>query len=258
MKAKTGIDRYNTFGLREEWLDLFFSSPEDYFIGENSGLGVKQKPAMANWLKEAEIIDANKRLTDLGKLLHEVYADNIDVVWEIIWINLVKNSFICHWFATHIKNGITYSKKSLTEVFIDEFQSTYGKRTVENALSALIGTFANSPIGEQFGLYEQAEKTNAERKSCKTLSDTAVAYSIYRYSETRKSRSLNVSDFYREDVQEGVYVEFLYAKESLRQNLRNLNSANNRVIVAELNMGLDSITLRDDLTSYEVLKQMLK
>ena len=26
MKAKTGIDRYNTFGLREEWLDLFFSN----------------------------------------------------------------------------------------------------------------------------------------------------------------------------------------------------------------------------------------
>lgn len=30
MKAKTGIDRYNTFGLREEWLDLFFSTPDDY------------------------------------------------------------------------------------------------------------------------------------------------------------------------------------------------------------------------------------
>lgn len=42
MKAKTGIDRYNTFGLREEWLDLFFSTPDDYFEGENSGLGVKQ------------------------------------------------------------------------------------------------------------------------------------------------------------------------------------------------------------------------
>ena len=60
MKAKTGIDRYNTFGLREEWLDLFFSTPDDYFEGENSGLGVKQKPAMANWLKEAVTMGVKK------------------------------------------------------------------------------------------------------------------------------------------------------------------------------------------------------
>ena len=58
-------------------------------------------------------------------------------------------------------------------------------------------------------------------------------------------------------AQEGVNVEFQYTKDSFRKNLRNLNSANNRVLVAELNMGLDSITLRDDLTSYAVLKQLL-
>lgn len=84
MKAKTGIDRYNTFGLREEWLDLFFSTPDDYFEGENSGLGVKQKPAMANWLKEAEIINNDKSLTELGKFLCEIYTDNAETVWEII------------------------------------------------------------------------------------------------------------------------------------------------------------------------------
>lgn len=258
MKAKTGIDRYNTFGLREEWLDLFFSSPDDYFVDNNSGLGVKQKPAMANWLKEAEIIDNNKSLTELGKLLCDIYIDNADIVWEIIWINLVKNSFICHWFASRIKQGVVYSKKSLTELFIDEFQSTYGKRTVENALAALLGTFENSPIGRQFGLHEDVEKTNARRENCQELSDIAVAYSVYRYSESRNSRSLTVADFYREEVQEGVNIEFLYPKEALRKNLRNINSANKRVLVAELNMGLDSITLRDDLTSLSVLNQMLQ
>lgn len=257
MKAKTGIDRYNTFGLREEWLDLFFSTPDDYFEGENSGLGVKQKPAMANWLKEAEIINNDKSLTELGKFLTEIYTDNAETVWEIIWINLVKNSFICHWFASHIKQGTVYNKKSLTEMFIDEYQSTYGKRTVENALSALLGTFSYSPIGERFGLYKDVEKTNAKRGVCQELSDTAIAYSLYRYSEARNTRSLTISDFYREDAQEGVNVEFQYTKDSFRKNLRNLNSANNRVLVAELNMGLDSITLRDDLTSYAVLKQLL-
>ena len=257
MKAKTGIDRYNTFGLKEEWLDLFFSSPEDYFVGNNSGLGVKQVPAMVNWLKEAEIIDSDKKLTELGELLSEIYMNEPDIVWEIIWINLVKNSFICNWFASTIRPGTTYNKKTLTELFIDEYQSTYGKRTVENAISALIATFANSPIGERFGLYEDENKGAATRNHCQELSNLSIAYSIYRYSEIRNTKSLTVSDFYREGIQEGFYIEFAYPKELAKQSLRSLNSANDRLLVAELNMGLESITLREDLTPLDIVKQML-
>lgn len=257
MKAKTGIDRYNTFGLREEWMDMFLSSPNDYFEGNNSGLGVKQLPAMVNWLKEAEILDSNKKITEIGDTLIKLYSCYPDLVWEIIWINLVKNSFICHWFATKIKPGTSYSKKFLVELFIDEYQATYGKRTVENAITALISTFANSPIGKRFGMYDNVDGIVATRGFSEELSNEAVAYSIYRYSENRNIKTLSVSDFYKDDVEEGVNVEFAYSIDMVKKNLRNLNSANNRILVAELNMGLDSISLRDDLTSLNVLKQML-
>lgn len=257
MKAKSGIDRYNTFGLKEEWVDIFFSDPESYFKDNNSGLGVKQVPAVTNWLKEAEIIDDKKNLTELGEILSEVYRDNPDLVWEIIWVNLVKNSFICHWFAARVKPGMTYNKKSLTDMFIDEFQSTYGKRTVENAIAALLGTFANSPIGERFGLYVNPDKGTATRNYSEELSDETVAYSAYCYAESHNSKMLSVSDFYRDEVQDGINVEFGFPKEYMKKKLRNLNSANNRVLIAELNMGLESISLRDDLTSLSVLKQLV-
>ena len=38
------------------------------------------------------------------------------------------------------------------------------------------------------------------------------------------------------------------------KKLRALSSANNRVLIAELNMGLDHITLRDDLDPLKVLE----
>jgi hypothetical protein len=193
----------------------------------------------------------------LGALLAETYRDNPDIVWEIIWINLVKNSFICKWFVSRIKPCTSYNKKSLTELFIDEFQSTYGKRTVENAIAALLATFANSPIGERFGLYVDVEKGTATRGECEDIADQTVAYSIYSYSEAHNSKTLSVSDFYRDDIQDGVKVEFAISKECLKQKLRNLNSANNRVLIAELNMGLESITLRDDLTPLSVLRLLL-
>ena len=193
----------------------------------------------------------------MGKLLQNTYTDNSDLVWEIIWINLVKNSFVCHWFAARIKPGTKYNKKSLVDLFMDEFQATYGKRTVENAISALLATFAASPIGERFGLYEDVEKGSATRSYCQELSNEAVAYSVYKYSEHHNSKTLTVSDFYREDSQEGINVEFAFPKEYTKKSLRSLNSTDNRVLIAELNMGLESITLRDDLTSLSTLQQLI-
>lgn len=257
MKAKSGIDRYNTFGLKEEWLSVFFSDPESFFTENTAGLGVKQIPAMTNWLKEAEIINDKKELTEVGKILSNAYVNDPDTVWEIIWVNLVRNSFIVHWFCSRVKINSQYNKKLLTDMFMDEFQSAYGKRTVENAIAALVGTFSNSPIGERFGLYVDEEKGTAYRCNSMELSDITVAYSTYRYAEDHNTKSLRVNDFYNEDNVGGVFVEFGFTKESAKKSFRNLNSASNRVLIAELNMGLDSITLRDDLTSTDILKQLV-
>ena len=46
-------------------------------------------------------------------------------------------------------------------------------------------------------------------------------------------------------------------KKTLEFLLRSLNSEMNRVLIAELNMGLDNITLRDDLTSVTALASIL-
>lgn len=260
MKSKTGIDRYNTFGLAADWVDMYFADPETYFVGNNHGLGVKQVPAMANWMKEAGVINEKKELTELGALLQNIYQDNPDLVWEIIWINLAHNSFIAKWFCSRIKPGTTYNKKILVELFIDEYQDTYGKRTVENAVTALLSTFKNSPIGEQFGMFTDVVIENrmdtATRANTEEVSEEAIAYSAYCYAQEHNSTMLTISDFYREDVNDGFAVEFAANKEDVKRKLRNLNSSANRVLIAELNMGLDSITLRDDLTPLSVLQQL--
>ena len=114
-----------------------------------------------------------------------------------------------------------------------------------------------SPIGERFGLYVNPDKGTATRNYSEELSDETVAYSVYCYAESHNSKMLSVSDFYRDEVQDGINVEFGFPKEYMKKKLRNLNSANNRVLIAELNMGLESISLRDDLTSLSVLKQLV-
>ena len=60
-KRTSGIDRYSTFGLREVWLEEFFTYGDEWL--ENNSLGPKQVPAVTHWLAEAQLIDSNTKKT---------------------------------------------------------------------------------------------------------------------------------------------------------------------------------------------------
>ena len=95
------------------------------------------------------------------------------------------------------------------------------------------------------------------RQEHEDLSEIGLAYSLYKYSEVTGIRSLRISDFYSSDCGYGPYKTFGLTKTNFEKGLRALDSYSNRVLTAELNMGLDNITLRDDLTPLEVLKTLM-
>lgn len=252
------LNRYYMFGLKEVWVDMFFSDPENYFKDNNHRLALNQVSAVTNWLKDAEIINEAKGLTELGEILHTEYIHNPELVWEIIWINLVRNSIICRWFALNVKPGMTYSKRILTDMFVDELQPEYSLRTVDCAISAMLSTFKSSPIGERFGLFVNPEKLYATRTYTTQLSVESFAYSIYCYAESLNTKLLSISDLYCDEAQSCVKVEFGLPIECAKKMLANLSSANNTVLVTELNMGQESISLRKELTAISALKKLLK
>ena len=89
---------------------------------------------------------------------------------------------------------------------------------------------------------------NCENKILKKGFDTvereALAYSLFRYAEQKGVRSLRISDLYAPDNTIGAYREFGLTKPAFEQLLRSLNSDDKRVLIAELNMGLDSMCCR--------------
>ena len=55
-----------------------------------------------------------------------------------------------------------------------------------------------------------------------------------------------------------MYKEFGISKEEMKTQLRSLNSDSERVLIAELNMGLENITLRENLNAFECLRLLAK
>lgn len=253
MQAQTSIDRYKNFGLRDEWVSMYLPEGDAFWTGDHGLHPTYQVPSLKNWLKDAEIIDAKAKMTELGRTLQSIFEYNTIFPWEIIWINLTYNSFIAKWFAARQKFNTPFTKSLLEEQLSTEFP-TYKGKTVQNAVYQILRTLKESPIGATLGQYAEVDKSTGIRGGYNELSPEAIAYSIYKFARTKNISMLRVSDLYSPEVESGVYKEFGIAKDALEKQLRFLNSTTNRVLVAELNMGLDHITLRDDIQPIDILK----
>ena len=251
------ISKYGTFGMHEDWVDQYLMDSENFW--KDNLLGKKQIPSFKAWLKDAEIIDDKANFAPFGKLCKELNEDNPNLMWELIYVNLVYNSPMIKWYVASTSFDTEISRKTLDKMALDYFQSNFKATTITYAVQALVQTLKYSPIGTQFTQFELVDPkgTSFMRKSYRDLSPEALAYSLYKYAYERKLSMFRVSDLYRLEEENGPYKEFGIDKAEMLKKLRYLTTEKNRVLIAELTMGLDHITLREDLTPLSAIKLLL-
>ena len=252
-KVAAKVQGYKTFGMHEEWLSEYFAAPEEFWGGNS--LGTAQVDSFKAWLKDSEIVDSKNNITSFGEYIQDIYQDDMYLAWELILINLTYNSFIVNWFAYNIKIGQPYDRKILVSL-ISEQGTSAASKTIDNAVAALIQLFKNTPIGEDFRYYTEFSNNLYVRAPYDGANEKAIAYALYRYAEMRGTKTLRVTELYEVDNHESPIKIFGITKTAFSRALQTLSTANNRVLVAELNMGLDHITLRDDLDPLSVLKSV--
>lgn len=254
MDSSLSIKGYKTFGLREEWIDEYVCDTEGFW--NSRLLGTAMFDSFKAWGKDAGLLDSKNKPTPFGMLMNDIYNDNPTLFWEVVWVNLSYSSFIVNRFIEHIRPGSVYDKKIIAEsITISESVSSLS--TLNNAIGALIDLMKNSPIGEEIMQGEESGKKRV-RHAYEDLSPEALAYSLYLFGERNELTEFRVSDLYNPDGYKSVAIEFGISKNALIKNLRFLSSDSNRVILAELNMGLDHITLKPELTPMKVLEILTK
>lgn len=251
---KGSISKYGTFGIHESWVDEYFADPEGFW--ENNALGNKQVDSFKAWLKDAEILDSKNTITPLGRFLSERYMDNHDVVWEIIWTNFCHNSILVNWFIRTITAGKGFDSKILSELALDEFAGNFSENTIKYAIQGFIQVFNYSPIGEVMHQGDLSSNKVYIRGEHSEISEIGLAYSLYKYGNANKITSFRVTDLYSDETSNGPSKEFGLNRALLEKLLRTLNSNSNRIVIAELNMGLDHITLQD-MQAFDVLKKLM-
>lgn len=263
----SGIDRYSTFGLREEWVDVFFDKGNTWF-GSYPNLGTKMIPAAINWLRDAELIDEKeKKISKKFDLVKSLYDRNKLAAWQIIWVGLAYNSAIVNSFTKSIKIDIPYTRDDIVAILKEDFP-TLNDNTIKNPTNALITMLRYSPLGcltnEQFEaqniyvaeLQMSGNSTKGIRRiSSGYISMPALAYLLYKEAMDTKCYDITVGDLLLPGTV-NPYTVFGMTAESLIPALKALTQMG--VLIADLTGGLDNVHINEDNTPDDVLAEVIK
>lgn len=233
------ISRYQNFGFRQEWLELYFELLDDFWTNER--MGKYMFVGFKTWLKEAGITE-NNSFTELGKILQQLGSDSL-ITWGVIWANLCYESPIVNWYARKIEIGRTYFADDLTMLLGDDYSQTVKK----NALSSLKETLRLSPIGDVLlqGRCEMKGKivTEITRESWYDIEPLVVLYSLYLFAEHIEGGmySFTLSDFLDDsDDREALSVNAIFGidKETVKPILQGLANDYSEFIRVDFNKGI--------------------
>ncbi len=257
MKRRTGgIDKYSTFGIREEWLNEFLSFEDNWL--DNNHLGPKQVKAMIRWLIDAELIESKtKNALNLETYLKEINKHQPLFIWMIIWNNLYYNSPVIKWYCDEIKWNSVNTKKELKEK-VGLYYPNLSKGTLSNPIDAMVNMFDNSPLGNtiKIGLLEKKGRIvkSVKKYGIDKINPFVIAYSLYKLGEHSGRKDFTVSELYNEKFIGGPYKLFGISKNELERILRGLQEDKEQLVRVDLTADLDNIFLREDLSSEEIIK----
>ena len=255
-----GMNRYQTFGFRQPWLQHFFDLGTDCFTA--GVLGNRQYDALKVWLREAGLTHANNQgekagqPTELCKKLETRGAFD-PFVWAVIWCNLAYRSTIVKWYMLGVGVGDSYEKGELVLMLGED----YSTKTRENAVAALLDTLKSSPIGaglKQGVPVEVGGKTKYFKQGWETPDPYAVLYCMYLWAEAmgRYSFTLSQMQTVRESAEpiamDPVAVFGLQPKQ-LRDVLQALALHFDQYIHVSFVADLDNISLMENVHSIDII-----
>ena len=289
-KVMAGIDRYYSFGIRENWLRVFFDYEglDSFWNTDGDGeVPNKKKDAFLNFVKDAGLVDEDRTLKGkeyrYKKYKPNRFARNMfslgvddDNMWAYLMCNLVyaKDSEEFRWFIRNIPFGETMTLESLRlrlDEVMENDKSGLGKRNVCDALKVFI---IKTPFGKRLGLGKIAdyeERISANGKETLTLNyfirgawdnpdEKVILFALYKFAEACGNyKQFTLTRLLDTSVEsDGISPTQIFGlnRETMEKLLNGLTFNYPNLIEARFTLGLDNITLKSEKSALEILNEL--
>lgn len=259
MSNLKGINKYLSIGVNESWI-------AEHFKDESYEPGARKTDTMFGLLRDAEvIIKGKKELSSFGKMVKEKYSSDKDLMWALMLCNLSYTPAF-NWYIKNIPFEKEYLQNSLQ---LDMGADTTDKAKGEfwNGFKVIIDSNdALQNIG--FGHPEIISRVQSNGEIKKTMNSITrepwanpdplvILYSLYKFAEACGGYyQFTLSTLMDTDIErDGISPTEIFglSGEIMEKLLNGLSINHSEFIKCSFKMDLDSITLREDKTSQDVL-----
>ena len=242
----SGINKYMTFGLKQQWVSVLASEREDFRA--TIELGTRMVPAAITWFREAKLISdsASIRVTKLLDVAEQSGFDDL-VFWDLIWINLINASPLIKWYGCNSSINEIISLQDLN----DKLSTSVASDSVrKGALQSLCGTLKFSPLGMSASpivrMDIKGKRVVSLKRMAHSVSPLVVLYSLYAIGQVANRSSFTLSEMMSCDF-ESPYISPLLAfgmpVDELKMQCIGLTSKYPEFISCSFTLGLDEIKI---------------
>jgi phosphoadenosine phosphosulfate reductase len=280
-KKMKGLDRYFSFGIRQNWLHTFikYNGGEEFWLTDgDSEVANKKKDAFLNFAKDASLVAYDKSAVGdkytkckpsaiVGKI--EKLGANSETSWGLLLSNLVYTPQF-NWYIHNVKSGTTYTPdhiKLLLEEVMENDTKGLGKRNIVDAFKMFL---VKTPLGGKigFGVCDYKERVSLIGNETITLNSITrgtwqnpdplvILYSLYKFAEACGDYyQFTLTRLLNHDIDsDGVSPTEIFGldRSVMEKILSGLAINYPGFISASFTLDLDNITLRSDKTSADVL-----
>ena len=199
----SGINKYNHFGLRENWVSVLNEMGKKFFPWKNDHpIGKKMVEAASIWFQQALILEQKTRKpTMLAKLFAK--KSSIDSqCWELVWLALANNAILIKWYICETDVERPYTITEFMEILSTNYPNL-GESTKKDGLTSLKETIARSPLGASNGValceFKGKALKSITRKS-KPVHSLTILYGMYLIAELSGRSCFTVRELLTADI----------------------------------------------------------
>lgn len=281
-KSMSGLDRYFTFGTREEWVDTFlnYEGGKDFWLSDGDGIiQNKKKDAFVHFLRDAEMVEYKRNIdgdkytrnipTEFTEKIIRVKND-ANILWGLILANIVYTPTF-RWVIERLDLNRAYTPDEIKDMLAVDMENDtkgLGRRNVADALKIM---FVKTPLGtsQVLGMVDADVRITASgnemiklksfaRTSWPNPNDIVILYSLYKFAEACDGMyQFSLETLLDDSIErEGISPTRIFGldRETMVPILNGLSANYPAFISATFTLNLDQITLRSEHKSQDVLE----
>lgn len=251
-----GINKYMTFGLKPEWVEVLGYEGSDF--RQTTALGNRMIPSAVTWFREAGLISNSTAITTTPLLEVGQRLGFSDLMfWQLLWLRLANISPLVKWYVCNTDLDIAYLTKQMDE-YLE--QSVASASVRKGALSSLCQLIKSSPVGVGDGALVEPEMkgrtvVKLTRRS-HSVDPLTVLYGLYVMAEasghaTFTVRQMMMAEFDAEFI--SPLAVFGIPPDEFKRQCMGLASLYSDFISCSFALGLDEVRVfpeaksRDDI-----------